>query len=47
MAKELKKRYTFWMEPSKENKIKEAMNLSGTKKQSQFINEAVDFYVKN
>ena len=45
MAKELKKRYTYWMEPSKENKIREAMSLSGTKKQSQFINEAVDFYV--
>ncbi len=45
MSKELKKKYTFWMEPSKENKIQEAMSLSGTKKQSQFINEAVDFYV--
>lgn len=45
MNNENKKRYAFNMTPSKDNKIKTAMILSGTKNRSHFINEAIDFYI--
>ncbi len=45
MNDENKKRYAYWMQPSKDNKIKTAMILSGTKSRSDFINEAIDFYI--
>ena len=45
MNNENKKRYAFNMTPSKDNKIKAAMILSGTKNRSYFINEAIDFYI--